>query len=380
VNESARKARHQRVLAKTSILKPFSLPNIGAGIRLRGFFKKGKYGSKNIDATNALLKKYSAVVAMLFIASTITPAGAFQGNALEGNFQEYAVASFGASLVADDDGYLTKINPQTNKGDRSSMTDKATHTVQSGETLSVIAESYGISTSTLLWENGLSNANALKIGQKLVVPPVNGISHTVAKGETVEKIAAKYSVEADAIIKQNKLLADSTLSSGQVLFIPGAVPIAPPRTDTYRTDGRSVSVGTPVTLADATSVPIGSKPFIFPTRGKITQGFHKGHYAIDIADNSKPPVWAAGTGKVTKASSGTWGGGYGNHIIIDHGNGLQTLYAHLDYLTVSVGDIVDQGQVIGRMGKTGRVYGRTGIHLHFEVIKNGVKQLPSNYY
>ena len=67
-------------------------------------------------------------------------------------------------------------------------------------------------------------------------------------------------------------------------------------------------------------------------------------------------------------------------MIIDHGDGLQSLYAHLDHLNVSVGDYVEQGQTIGQMGNTGRVYGATGIHLHWEVIKNGVKQYPGNYY
>jgi murein DD-endopeptidase MepM/ murein hydrolase activator NlpD len=133
-------------------------------------------------------------------------------------------------------------------------------------------------------------------------------------------------------------------------------------------------------LAGSTDAPTVGKVFIRPTRGIITQGYKRGHYALDIADASKPPVWAAGSGTVIKASSGTWGGGYGNHVIIDHGNGMQTLYAHLDYLDVSNGDYVSQGAVIGRMGRTGRVYGRTGIHLHFEVRKNGVKQNPAAYY
>jgi murein DD-endopeptidase MepM/ murein hydrolase activator NlpD len=85
-------------------------------------------------------------------------------------------------------------------------------------------------------------------------------------------------------------------------------------------------------------------------------------------------------GTVIKASSGTYGGGYGNHVIIDNGNGIKTLYAHMEYLSVSVGDHVTQGQVIGKMGRTGNVRGRTGIHLHFEVIQNGVKKSPGNYF
>jgi murein DD-endopeptidase MepM/ murein hydrolase activator NlpD len=81
-----------------------------------------------------------------------------------------------------------------------------------------------------------------------------------------------------------------------------------------------------------------------------------------------------------KASSGTYAGGYGNHVIIDHGNGYKTLYAHMDYLTVSQGQYVSQGEAIGRMGATGRVYGRTGIHLHFEVHQNGVKLNPGGFF
>jgi len=114
--------------------------------------------------------------------------------------------------------------------------------------------------------------------------------------------------------------------------------------------------------------------------GSITNGYKAGHYAIDIADRSKPAVWAAGGGTVVKASSGTWGGGYGNHVIIDHGNGVKTLYAHLDSLNVYDGQAVSQGDVIGIMGNTGRVYGATGIHLHWEVIDNGVKKNPTLYY
>lgn len=340
---------------------------------------KNKAGTA-IDSTNVLFKRYAAMVALIFALSSISPAGAFYDNAYSSPIDDFAgTSSFEAVLLTDEEGYLTKINPQTDKGDRSTMTDRAEHKVAAGETLSTIAAQYGVKTQTVLWENNIGNANSIRVGQKLYVPPVDGVSHKVAKGETLEKIAKKYSVEVGAIQKQNKLIA-STVSVGEEVFIPDGKPISPviSRTTPARV-GTSSRVGT-VALADSSSVPAGSKPFIFPTRGKITQGWRRGHYAFDIADASKPPIWAAGGGTVTKASSGTWGGGYGTHIIIDHGNGLQTLYAHMDYLSVSVGENVTQGQVIGRMGRTGRVYGRTGIHLHFEVIKNGVKQYPSNYY
>ena len=164
-------------------------------------------------------------------------------------------------------------------------------------------------------------------------------------------------------------------------YMPGAKPLNSSITvaGDYRTSSvtRSVSYAS---VSSSSATPIVGRVFIFPTTGKITQGYRAGHYAIDISDTSKPPIWAAGSGNVTKASSGTWGGGYGNHVVIDHGNGLQTLYAHFDSLNVYEGQWVNQGDVIGIMGNTGRVYGRTGIHLHWEVIQDGVKQYPPDYY
>jgi len=339
----------------------------------------------NTNTVNQLFRRYTAMVALLFIVGSITPAY-IADSALAGEYGDYYVDTtpFQSGILTDGDGYLTKMNPQTNRGDRTGMTDNFTHIVRSGETLSTIASLYGLKTNTLLWENGLSNANSLKIGQKLVVPPVDGVTHNVSKGETIDKIAKKYKIDPDLIKRQNGLIASNNVTKGAKIFIPSGkpLPVTPSRTTPARigTSSRAVSVGSAVSLSDAGNAPVGDKPFIVPTRGIVTQGYHRGHYAVDLADASKPPIWAAGSGKVIKASSGTWGGGYGNHVIIDHGNGLKTLYAHLDYLSVGVGDVVDQGQVIGRMGNTGRVFGRTGIHLHFEVIKNGIKQVPYNYY
>jgi murein DD-endopeptidase MepM/ murein hydrolase activator NlpD len=391
VNKSARKARHQRVFSGAAIL---DLPK-EAGIVSRSLIEKSiqiksvfspylpkQKPNDSHSAINSLFKKYTAMVVLIFMAGSINPIGT-SAEVYGNQFIPFVDESlFESGILADNEGYLTKINPQTIQGDRSDLSDKHTHTVESGETLSTIAGVYGLKTQTLMWENNLANANSIRVGQKLVIPPVDGISHTVSKGETIDKIAKEYNVDVEIVKKQNNLLA-TNIESGQDIFIPGAKPKAPEivRTTPARVSTATrVNVGTPVALSGNNETPVGGKPLLFPTRGKITQGYHKGHYAVDIADTSMPPVWSAATGKVTKAASGDWGGGYGNHVIIDHGNGLQTLYAHLDYLTVKVGDTVDQGQVIGRMGRTGRVYGRTGIHLHFEVIKNGVKQVPSNYY
>ncbi len=407
VNEAARRARHQRVLAKVSTLP--SLPQALNGLQNMSqvFTAKGK-SIKNIltpyihfrekevgsavSASNKLFKRYTAIVAFVFVIGSISPLMADDLYA-NGSYNLTGEVEYGSgALLADNEGYLTKINPQTDSGDRSTMHDKLTHTVTDGETVSTIAHSYGLKTQTLLWENGLANANSIRVGQKLFVPPVDGVTHYAKKSDTVDKLAKAYGVPADSIKRQNGLVA-ANLTLGQAVFIPGAKPLEE-ETIAVRTTPIRVGTGTRVNgvasggaiLPGSNAIPSGSKPFITPTRGKLTQGFHKGHYAYDIADSSMPPVWAASSGKVVKAVSGCakvshgCGGGYGNHIIIDHGNGLQSLYAHLVSTDLKVGDNVTQGQVIGQMGRSGNVRGKTGIHLHFEVRLNGVKQVPGNYY
>lgn len=342
------------------------------------------------SAANKLFRRYAFAVAALFVIGTIAPSGALYEDAyayqmdagIDNSGYEFA-------MLTDSDGYLTKINPQTGVSDRSMMNDHLIHTVQQGETVSTIAESYGLKSSTVLWDNGLSNANSIRIGQKLLIPPVDGISHKVVKGEDVAKIAKSYGVQSEVIVKQNRLTA-SSVTVGQEIFIPGGKPLV--TEDTIRTtpsragtSSRTAAKGGAI-LSRSDSTPSPGKVFIFPTRGKITQGYHSGHYAYDIGDRSQPPVWAAGEGKVIKAVSGCatvshgCGGGYGNHVIIDHGNGLTTLYGHMEYIDVAVGDQVSQGTVLGKMGRSGNVRGVTGIHLHWEVIQNGKKKVPGDYY
>ncbi len=344
-----------------------------------------------------LFKTYSAAVLVLLFIGSVAPSNAYSDSSSSGDLQNYwDSTSTDTALMTDQEGYLTKVNPQTSNGDRSTVNDYLTHTVASGETVSTIAAQYGLKTNTVLWANGLANANSLKIDQQLLIPPTDGIYHTVTKGESLTKIASTFNVKSDDIVKQNALVASTDIAIGDNIFIPGAKPLV---TDTPKVAGRdtparvaagsrvaSVAVSGGAILQGTSSVPAGDKPFIFPTRGQITQGFHPGHYAYDIGNPDRPAIWAAGEGVVVKVVSGCsdysarCGGGYGNHVIIDHGNGLQTLYGHMTYPSVAVGDHVDQGQVIGKMGRSGNVHGITGIHLHFEVRKNGVKQSPGNYY
>lgn len=398
VNRFARRNRHLRVFSRKGLVKfHFSLlfSYLLAPVRtllgkvVAGNVKKATtYTGKLVDGVmpiapqKRLIFNASLLAVVTLLGTSLAPSGDFSAGSITyaNNYAEsYALPN--DILVADENGYLVKANPQTDQSNRIGLSDYAVHTVESGESLSMIATKYGVKVETIMWENGLGNANSIRTGQKLLVPPVDGVSYTVAKGDTLDKIAKKYSITKEAIIAQNTL-ENEVITKDQSLFLPGAKPII---TDTMIANNRGYSGTRDNRVSYAGVKGSGASPavgriFIYPTTGGITQGYHAGHYAFDIADRSKPPIWAAGGGTVIKASSGTWGGGYGTHVIIDHGNGVKTLYGHMSSLNVVVGQEVSQGDVIGIMGNTGRVYGATGIHLHWEVIDNGVKQYPGNYY
>lgn len=335
-----------------------------------------------------LYRQVGVFASAVFLISSLSATGVGAENYADA-YSDYV----GAVIIADTDGYLTKLAPQTIEGDRSGMSDSLTHIVSNGETLSSIAAKYSIKVDTIMWQNGISNPNALRIGQELVIPPADGVYHKVKDGDTLSKIAGDYKIDSNLIAKQNSLEEGAVLSVGQELFIPGAqgvIPVeqpaakpanAPANRNTIArtgTSSRATYVANPG-LANSTETPAAGKTMIWPTSGKVTQGYKKYHPALDIAKYPGGPIWAACSGTIAKASAGTYAGGYGNHVIIDCGNGIKTLYAHMEYLSVSAGDAVSQGTVLGKMGNTGRVYGRTGVHLHFEVWKNGVKQSPWNY-
>ncbi|MBN1258178.1 M23 family metallopeptidase [Candidatus Peregrinibacteria bacterium] len=271
--------------------------------------------------------------------------------------------------IMTEDGFLLKPALNSTEGDRSTANEIFAYTVEPGDTLSSVAQRFGIKKETLVMENDLWNVNSLKTGITLKILPVDGISHLVKKGDTVASVAKKYKVENEVVIRQNQLEDGQELLAGTALIIPGATKAVP-----------SYAVSAPGSVAGYAG-PIAAGKLIWPTlkESKLTQGFHRGHYAIDIGNRAKGPIFAAASGKVIKADYG-WNGGYGNYIIIDHGSGMQTLYAHNEKLYVTEGQYVEQGQTISWMGNSGRVYGATGIHLHFEVRINGVKYNPLNFF
>ncbi len=240
--------------------------------------------------------------------------------------------------------------------------------VKTGETLSQIAQKFNIDVDTIKWANDITNVNTVKPGDKIKILPVPGVSHTVVKGDTLESVAKKYSANEQAILEFpfNEVPDDFKLKVGQLLIIPDGVPPKAPITSPR--SGKGVQY-----IAQGKTSPApGGGGFVWPTSGGITQRFAWYHPGIDVADRSGPGVAASDGGTVVTAGwPDNWG--YGNRVVIDHGNGYKTLYAHLSNIYVSVGQKVSRGQVVGKMGSTGR---STGTHLHFEIHYKGIAVNP----
>jgi len=239
------------------------------------------------------------------------------------------------------------------------------YTVAEGDTVSTIAEKFGVSTDTILWQNNLTQKSSIKPGDVLDILPVTGISHKVNKGDTVYSIAKKYDSSAQAIVDfpYNTFTNDETfaLAIGQVVVVPDGV-----KPQAVQSSPRIRQL-TP----DAGTV-VASGNFVWPAGGSLTQYFSWYHKGLDIANRAAPNIVAADAGTVV-VSGWPDNYGYGNRVVIDHGNGYRTLYAHFSTIYVVAGQTVSRGDALGKMGCTGRC---TGTHLHFEVIQNGVYLNP----
>lgn len=231
------------------------------------------------------------------------------------------------------------------------------YTVRPGDSLSQIAEMFGVTTNTILWANDLSKATDIHPGDSLVILPIVGIRHVVKDGEDINSIAEKYDADASEILAYNQVDAGS-LSAGETLIIPGG-------TMHTSAPAKSTSGGSHANIpAVAPTGSGGSGYYTNPLPGAIrTQGIH-GYNGVDLGAPEGTPIRAAAAGKVIISKSTGWNGGYGHYVVIKHPNGTQTLYAHMTKAIVGVGATVSAGETIGYVGSTGR---STGNHLHFEV-------------
>lgn len=266
------------------------------------------------------------------------------------------------------------------------------YTVQTGDTLFDIAAKFGLRPESLLWANQsvlADNPHSLRPGQVLNILPVDGAYHRWSAGDGLNGVSKFFGVTPEAIIGfpgnhlDPAILGDwsnPNIEPGAWLVIPGgqrefvswSAPVIP-----LDNPGVAKVLG-PGACETVTAGVVGAGVFVWPADNHFLSGFDydtsANHPAIDIDGNEGNPVYAADSGVVVYAGWNNWG--YGNVVVINHGNGWQTLYAHLSAYYASCGQGIFQGNTIGAIGSTGNA---TGSHLHFEMMYNGVKVNPHDY-
>lgn len=250
------------------------------------------------------------------------------------------------------------------------------HVLQNGETISGIAASFGVDILRLMLFNPeiRKDPHNVPVGTELTVLPFDGVVHVVKDGDTLDGVAKTYEVSPDAILAydDNHLKAGDALPAGERLIVPGGkMDIEVPSYFQQMAMSGGGSAGF------ATAPPgsmRGTGTFHIAAFGRMTNGYHWGHLAADLANHTGTPIYAIDSGTVTLAGWWSWAG---NAVRIDHGNGYVSLYAHMNSVAVSAGQEVQRGQIIGTIGCTRGRGGRcTGPHLHLEVQFNGVHVNP----
>jgi murein DD-endopeptidase MepM/ murein hydrolase activator NlpD len=260
-------------------------------------------------------------------------------------------------------------------------TEVITYVVQPGDTIFGIAEKFGLKPESILWGNYYvlaDNPHALTPGQELNILPSDGTYHRWSAGEGLNGVAEGYGVTPDDIINfaGNKLdpntlgsLSNPDIEPGTFLFVPGGqrafVTWSAPRI-TRQNPGVAKWIG-PGACGTIMDGAVGTGSFIWPSSSHYLSGYEyspsTNHFAIDIAGDLGEPLWASDSGVIVYAGWNNFG--YGNMVVIDHGNGWQTLYAHLSVVGVVCGQSVFQGTPLGQIGSTGK---SSGPHIHFEMV------------
>ncbi len=321
---------------------------------------------------DSIRSRYASHLAIILVVAVVLSGGGFgiedlrQGEAFQLGMapqEQVTFVSWGTG-GHDSPDFLTRgVAPITIIPERGRL-DIMVYAVQSGDNVWKIAQSFGLRPETILWSNPELERwpDYIVVGQELFILPVDGAYHEVKAGDTLQSIAERYSVDVSVIAEceYNHLEEPYQLQAGRRLVVPGGTrPLVP----------RYVRATAP----PPANAPQGSGNFMWPVSGYVTQGYWLGHQAIDIGAPTGTPIYASDTGYV--AATG-WMGGYGNYIVVNHGNGFETLYAHLSQIRVMAGQGVQRAQVIGLVGSTGR---STGPHLHFEIRQGGVKRNPFGF-
>lgn len=268
-------------------------------------------------------------------------------------------------------------------GPAEERTETVNYVVQNGDTLSTIAQRFGVNIGTLLWSNGRTATQYIRPGDTLRIPPVSGVLVTVKSGETLSSLAKKYGSDTDDIVRVNRLDPEKPLATGVEIVLPGGTPPAqavaarvttPKSASANSIEANAANAARFAKPDDADTSNVPATKLLWPTSGHvITQYYGWRHTGLDLDGDYDSPLYASHDGVVTTA--GWNSGGYGLQVLID-GEGVTTRYAHASKIFVKAGDTVKRGQTIAMMGTTGR---STGTHLHYEVYINGKRVNPLSY-
>jgi murein DD-endopeptidase MepM/ murein hydrolase activator NlpD len=265
--------------------------------------------------------------------------------------------------------------------------DVITYTVQPGDSIFSIADEFSIRPETVLWGNHetlVDNPHFLKTGLDLNILPVDGTYYQWNEGDNIGAVAGFFGVEVEEIVEYPGNRFDLTevesgnlsIEPGTWLIVPGGhreiVDWGPPAIS--RDNPASASFYGPGHCGAISSGAVGTGTFVWPTTERFLSGYTYNpplHPAIDIGGAEGNPIFAVDSGVVVYAGWSNFG--YGYLIVIDHGTGWQSAYAHLSGVGVICGQSVFQGATIGALGTTGK---SSGPHLHFEMMFYGAKVNP----
>jgi murein DD-endopeptidase MepM/ murein hydrolase activator NlpD len=313
--------------------------------------------------------------------------------------EDVETVSEAAAVPSDEDEDAPSGEPAADTSPSAPVAPK-TYTVQASDTMYSIAKKHGVSVDALLWANDLKDPDVLKAGQKLVIPPSTGKLYVAKDGDTLESLATTYGVSKSGIAAVNGLSEDGSLKVGQRLLIPvksgsgdpafTPVPLSAASAEEPVSIPQNAGTGSPTPPVISAIAPVIQVPGVMTATGApsvtvtnrkvpklawpvtvkapksgVSQGFRPGHTGIDIFTAAGTPIKAAASGTVKMAEKNPDGfSGYGWIVIIDHGDGISTWYAHCGSFAVKEGEKVKAGDTIGTVGMTGRT---SGPHLHFEL-------------
>ncbi|MDR0708409.1 MAG: M23 family metallopeptidase [Treponema sp.] len=293
----------------------------------------------------------------------------------------------GLGLVADsgagsgtDAGTTAEIEPEAFS--KPKMLLYTSYTIQKGDTIGEIAQRFALEQGTLVSVNNITNARALQIGQILKIPNQDGVLVKVERlkvekklptlDEFIQTLSKDKKYQGIPSSKEELQAFAASIQSANELFMDIH--------ERFGTETKNVFIPN-VKMSNLDLQEINGDIFLWPARGYITDTYgyrydpfggasREFHNGLDISARTGAPVGAAMSGRVTFAG---WSDSYGYHVVISHSGGYRTLYAHLSAIIAKAGVYVNAGELIGRVGSTGR---STGPHLHFTVYKNGVTVNP----